>query len=173
MIIKSRLGCEPWNFDVWPWKIGKEPLNWGIVIPKRRVLWTFSECHNPDPICICICIGIHVCIYIYIFRGALKSMPERGVHHWVWHITMLKGNLPLLGHARASIFNATSGSTVWSENIHQKTKLCSGKCSSGGRKFFPFSTLLISSSSAADKLSSFRVACVADRISSRNKLKFF
>ena len=45
-----------------------------------------------------------------------------------------------------------------------------------GRKkecFFPFGVLYIASCSAADQLSSFRVACVADRISSRNKLKFF
>ena len=48
------------------------------------------------------------------------------------------------------------------ENAHQEEE-----------SFFPFSTLLISSSSAADQLSSFRVACVADRVSSRNKLKFF
>ena len=44
---------------------------------------------------------------------------------------------------------------------------------SGGGKFFPFSVLYASWSSAVDQLSSFRVACVADRISSRNKVQFF
>ena len=39
--------------------------------------------------------------------------------------------------------------------------------------FFSFGVLKLSSCSAVDQLSSFRVACVADRISSRNKLKFF
>ena len=39
--------------------------------------------------------------------------------------------------------------------------------------FFPFGILWISSSAAADQVSSFRVACAVDRILSRNKLKFF
>ena len=46
------------------------------------------------------------------------------------------------------------------ENAHQEEE-----------SFFSFSVLLISSSSAADQLSSFRVACAVDRILSRNKLK--
>ena len=48
------------------------------------------------------------------------------------------------------------------ENAHQEEE-----------SFFPFGVLLISSSAAADQLSSFRVACAVDRILSRNKLKFF
>ena len=47
------------------------------------------------------------------------------------------------------------------ENAHQEEE-----------SFFSFSVLLKSSSSAADQLSSFRVACAVDRILSRNKLKF-
>ena len=48
------------------------------------------------------------------------------------------------------------------ENAHQEEE-----------SFFPFGVLLISSSAAADQLSSFRVACAVDRILGRNKLKFF
>ena len=43
------------------------------------------------------------------------------------------------------------------ENAHQEEE-----------SFFPFGVLLISSSAAADQLSSFRVACAVDRILSRN-----
>ena len=46
------------------------------------------------------------------------------------------------------------------ENSHQEEE-----------SFFSFGVLKLSSCSAVDQLSSFRVACVADRISSRNKLK--
>ena len=48
------------------------------------------------------------------------------------------------------------------ENAHQKEE-----------SFFPFGVSQRTFCSAAGQLSSFRVACVADRISSRNKLKFF
>ena len=48
------------------------------------------------------------------------------------------------------------------ENAHQKEE-----------SFFPFGISQRTFCSAAGQLSSFRVACVAGRISSRNKLKFF